>query len=295
MTAKEAFEGGVAVITGSGSGIGEGIARHAAALGMRVVLADIAEDRIARVAADIEADGGTAMPVPTDVTDAAALNRLAAIVQDRWGDVRLLINNAGIETMGYSWEVSAETWDRIIAINIAGVVHGVRAFLPRMLASGKRGYVANVSSVGGLGMMPTQTAYILTKHAVLSFCECLSLEMQAVDAPIHVSAILPGPVATRIFRDSPVGGARDFVEAQRAYMENMVQGGLTGLEAGRIILDGIAARQFWISTHPEVMAAMARDRGAHLSELQTPTLPDGVRAFLNQQYSEAGGLKGYRQ
>lgn len=295
MSAKDVFGGGIAVITGSGSGIGEGLARNAAALGMKVVLADVAADRIERVAREIKAAGGAAMPVPTDVTDPTALTRLAAIVHETWGDVRLLVNNAGIEVMGYSWEVPAEVWNKIPAVNIGGVVYGVRAFMPRMLEAGKPAFVANVSSVGGLGMMPTQTAYVATKHAVLSFTEGLSLEMQALNAPVHVSAILPGPVATRIFQDAPVAGETSFIEGQRAFMDKMVVGGLTGLEAGKVILDGIAAKRFWVSTHPEVMAALAKERGAYLSALASPTLPEGVRALLREQFSDAGSLEGYRK
>ena len=132
---REAFEGGVAVITGSGSGIGEGTVRYAASLGMKVVVSDIAEDRIARVAADINKDGGKAIAVPADVRDAKALDRLADAAEKAFGDVRLLINNAGIETLGYSWELSAEAWEKIIGININGVVQGVRAFAPRMIAA----------------------------------------------------------------------------------------------------------------------------------------------------------------
>ncbi len=281
MTAREAFEGGVAVITGSGSGIGEGTARYAASLGMKVVVSDIAEDRIARVAADINKDGGKAIAVPCDVRDAKALDRLADAAENAFGDVTFLMNNAGIETLGFVWELSAEAWDRILGININGVAHGVRAFAPRMIASGKPGYIANVSSVGGVGMMPTQTAYVMSKHAVLSFSECLSLEMQAKGAPIHVAAILPGPVKTRVFIDSQVGGDRDFVEGQRAFMENMIATGLTGLQAGEIILNGLAAKDFWITTHPEMLAHLVKERAAYLTAMKGPVLPEGMKKALS--------------
>jgi len=277
---REAFEGGVAVITGSGSGIGEGTARHAASLGMKVVVSDVAEDRIARVAADINKDGGKAIAVPADVRDAKALDRLADAAEKAFGDVRLLINNAGIETLGYSWELSAEAWEKIIGININGVVQGVRAFAPRMIAANKPAYIANVSSVGGVGQMPAQGAYVMSKHAVLSFSECLSLEMQAVGAPIHVAAILPGPVKTRVFIDSQVGGDRDFVEGQRAFMENMIADGLTGLQAGEVILNGLAANDFWITTHPEMLGYLVKERAAYLTAMKGPVLPDGTKKAL---------------
>jgi len=281
MTPKAAFSGGVAVITGAGSGIGEGLARCAAALGMKVVLADIATDRIERVAAEIRAAGGIALPVPTDVTDRHALERLADAAHDHFGDVRLLVNNAGIETIGYTWDIPAETWDKALAINLSGVIHGTRIFASRMLKAGKPAYIANVASVGALGMMPTQAPYMLTKHAVLSLTECLYLEMQLQEHPVHVSAVLPGLVATRIFEDAAADRASDFVERQRKIMKDMLaQGGLTPVEAGAIILEGIAAEQFWVSTHPQVTAHMAKARAAYLAELSTPMLAAEARSIL---------------
>jgi NADP-dependent 3-hydroxy acid dehydrogenase YdfG len=139
------LKGGVAVITGAGSGIGEGLARHAAEIGMTVVLADIAKDRIDKVAADIVAEKGKALAVPTDVSKPEALEALADAAYNAFGEVRLLINNAGIETLGYTWEIPAATWDKTLGININGVVHGVRAFVPRMIAAGKPAFIANTS------------------------------------------------------------------------------------------------------------------------------------------------------
>lgn len=280
--AKQALAGGVAVITGAGSGIGEGLARHAAALGMKVVLADIAKDRIEKVAAEITAAGGTALPVPTDVSDPGALDRLAETTRAGFGDVRLLVNNAGIETLGFTWEIPAALWEKTLNINIHGAIHGVRAFAPGMLAAGKPAYIANVASIGALGMMPVQTSYILSKHAILAFSECLYLEMQLKKAPVQVSAVLPGPVATRIFKDSE-GAADPVVVRHRQVMRDMLeQVGITPLAAAETILEQITAGNFWVSTHPDITAGMAQARAAHLSGLHPPVLPaevaDSVKA-----------------
>ncbi len=277
-----ALQGGVAVITGAGSGIGEGLAREAAAAGMKVVLADIAPHRIEKVAADIESAGGVALPVTTDVSDPAALEALAATAYDTFGSVRLLVNNAGIETLGLTWEIPADTWEKTLAINIHGVIHGVRAFAPRMIAAGEPAFIANTSSIGALGIMPVQTSYILSKHAVLAFSECLYLEMQVKRLPIHVSAVLPGPVATRIFTDS--SGTEDPVSSfHRKVMEDMLAAnGMTGLEAARVILPQIAAGEFWVSTHPDLTRAYAANRAAHLTALSTPALPPDVLASLGE-------------
>lgn len=281
MTLDEAFAGGAAVITGAGSGIGEGLARAAAGLGMKVALADIDAGRIQRVAGDIKDQGGQAIAIPTDVTDRHALQRLADAAYDSFGDVTLLVNNAGIESIGFIWETSAETWDKLLGVNVSGVVHGARIFAPRMLKSPRQTFIANIASIGGLGMMPTQAPYTMSKHAVLSFTECLFLEMQLQAKPVSVSAVLPGPVSTRIFEDAPADRSAAFVERQRNVMANMLsQGGMTPLEAAKIILEGIAAKQFWVSTHPEIMAYMAKARADYLANLATPVLADAAKQIL---------------
>ena len=237
----QALQGGVAVITGAGSGIGEALARQTAAMGMPTVLADIAEERVHAVAAEIQSQGGRALAVATDVSDPEAMDALASITEDTFGTARLLINNAGVETLGFSWELPPETWRRSQGVNVDGVINGVRAFMPQMIASGEPAFIANTSSLGGLATMPVQTAYIVSKHAVLAFSECLRLEMQVKALPISVSAILPGPIATPIFRDA--AGAGDPVsEAHREMMRAMIEGGgMSPEEAAGIILPQIAA------------------------------------------------------
>lgn len=276
----EVFKGGVAVITGAGSGIGEGLARLAAQQGMRVVLADVAMERAEKVVEDIRAGGAEALAVHTDVSEPEALDRLAAITHETFGDVTLLVNNAGIETLGFCWELPAAVWEKTLNINIHGAIHGVRAFAPRMLEAGKRAWIANTTSIGGLGMMPIQTSYVLSKHAILSFSECLYLEMQVKKAPIQVSAILPGPVATRIFEDSKTG--EDPVNAHhREIMRNMLKAdGISGYEAAERILPQLAAGKFWVSTHPEITAEFAANRARHLSSQSDPMLPPEVLAGL---------------
>jgi len=283
MSADTVFKGGAAVITGAGSGIGEGIARRAAGIGMRVMIADIAVDRAEAVAADIRAGGGEALAVRTDVRVPSELDRLAHLAYAEFGDVKLLVNNAGIETLGFVWELPVERWETTLAVNIHGVIHGVRAFAPRMLKSRDQTFIANVASIGGVGMMPVQTPYILSKHAILSFTECLYLEMQLQERPVSVSAVLPGPVATRIFEDANGADAEPIIAGHREIMRRMLaEHGITPLEAGQIILDGIAAHHFWVSTHPEMTAEMARARADHLAGLTTPRMNDQMRAILKR-------------
>ena len=149
-----------------------------------------------------------------------------------------------------------------------------------MIDAGEQAFIANTSSIGALGIMPVQTSYILSKHAVLAFSECLYLEMQLKQLPISVSAILPGPVATRIFTDS--AGTDDEVSRfHRKVMEDMLaDNGMTGREAAKIILPQIAAGEFWVSTHPEMTGEYAANRARHLTALSAPALPPEVLASL---------------
>ena len=278
MSELDVFRGGVAVITGAGSGIGEGMARTAARVGAVVVLADIARERAERVAEEIRSAGGVAHALPVDTADASSLDALAREVHARFGDVRLLVNNAGIETIGLAWELSAEAWERIVRINVLGPIHGVRAFAPRMLAAKKRAFIANVASVGAFGYMPVQNPYVMSKHAVLSFSEGLRLEMEWTGAPVSVSVVTPGPVATRIFLDGHVQG--EGAAQHRSQMQAMVGAGISGLEAGERILRGVASGDFWVSTHPDMTLAMAKQRAEHLATLSTPALTPPLRALL---------------
>ena len=241
----EVFRGGVAVITGGGSGIGRGLACLAAEQGMRVVVADIDLERARGVVAEIEGAGGEALAVCVDVGDANSMDALARATHDRFGDVRLLVNNAGIETLGFSWELDAAIWDKTLNINIHGAVHGVRAFAPRMLASGQPAWIANTASIGGLGIMPIQTSYIMSKHALIAFSECLYLEMQ------------------------------------RDLMHGMLEAdGISGEEAARRILPQIAAGDFWVSTHPDITREFAANRARHLETLGVPSLPQETLAAM---------------
>ena len=278
---RDVFGGGVAVITGAGAGIGEGLSRRACELGMKVVLADIAGDRVEALAAELRSAGAEVMPVTVDVGRPEELDRLAERVHAAWGDVRLLVNNAGIETMGLSWEIPAARWEQTLNVNIHGVIHGVRAFAPRMLASGKPACIANLASIGSFSVMPTQTAYMVTKHAVQAFTECLYLEMQLTGKPVQVSSIIPGMVKTSIFDAKAGEGEPDGARRYRTVMREMMAGyGMDLAEACRIIFDKLAAGEFWVDTQPEMTADCVNGRVAFLKERAYPEIPGAARGLL---------------
>lgn len=277
----EAFTGGVAVITGAGGGIGAGLARRAGAIGMKVVLADISLERAEAVAAELRATGAAAMAAAVDVSRPEELDRLADHVHAVWGDVRLLVNNAGIETIGMSWEIPAARWEQTLNVNIHGVVHGVRAFAPRMLASGKPACIANLASTGSFYVMPTQTAYIMTKHAIEAYTECLYLEMQMTGKPVQVSSIIPGMVKTGIFDAEAGAGEPEGARRHRAVMRDLMANyGMDLTEAATVIFDKLAAGRFWVDTQPEMTDDAVGARIAFLTKRANPELAPLGRSLL---------------
>lgn len=282
MTEEEkVFSGGVAVITGAGAGIGMGIARRCGQIGMTVIVTDVDRAKAEKVAAEIVAAGGKAEAIQVDVSKPSALDALALDVFDRHGAVRLLVNNAGIETIGYSWEIPADRWETTLNVNIHGVVHGVRAFVPHMLRVGEEAWVANLASIGSFGIMPTQTAYIMSKHAIQSFSECLYLEMQVAKAPINVCSIIPGMLKTSIFDPETGKGEPADAAAHRAIMADMMANYGMDLDEGcRLFVEGMAARKFWISSQPEMTEQALAARIGLFQEQAAPALNDQTRALL---------------
>lgn len=276
MSAREVFGGGVAVITGAGAGIGAGLARHASRLGMTVVLVDINADAIAKLRDEIRAAGGSATDVVCDVRDADAVQALADDVYRNLGPVRLLVNNAGIEQFGYLWDTPVANWQRVVDINISGVFHGIRAFLPKMMAAEAPAWVWNLSSIGGVAVVPLQAPYIMSKHAVLALTECLNLEVQSAghDHHLHVQAVLPGAVVSEIFEsaggvDSGDAGA---AEGQRAAMLDIKAEAMDPLAAAEVVFEQAARGDFYLLTQPDYVGSAMAERARVLSSQEAPRL-----------------------
>ncbi|MCP2167859.1 SDR family NAD(P)-dependent oxidoreductase [Goodfellowiella coeruleoviolacea] len=277
--AKTLFGGGVAVITGAGAGIGAGLARHAALeLGMTVVLADVDTAAIAALRAELEAAGARAVDVACDVRDPRALERLAERAVTEVGPVRLLVNNAGVEQFGYLWDTPVANWARLASININGVFHGIRAFLPRMLAEPGRSWVWNLSSIGGVSAAPLQASYIMSKHAVLALTECLHQEVELAGHArhVHVQAVLPGAVASNIFESAGAveDGDTAAAEEHRAAMLKVKAQAMDPLDAARVFFDQAAAGEFYLTSQPFVVDAMAA-RADTLVHRRAPALGQG--------------------
>jgi NAD(P)-dependent dehydrogenase (short-subunit alcohol dehydrogenase family) len=267
VTTAETMGGGVAVITGAAGGLGAGLAHAASDVGMTVIVVDVVADRLEGVAADIRAKGGKAFPFVVNVADASAVDAFAKTIHERFGDVRLLINNAAVEALGRIWEVPAEVWQRTFSINVLGIANGIRALLPRMIERGQPCYVSNLASVGMLGVLPKHGVYIASKAAIFALTETLYLDLEPLGKPICVSAVLPHGVASRIIQD-----AFRTEEAQGLATATMEHVGMMmdPMMAGRVVLDGIATGAFWVSSHPDEMARSAHDRGGHFMRMDVP-------------------------
>jgi short-subunit dehydrogenase len=266
------LDNGVAVITGAASGIGKGIAKAAASRRMKLVLVDVATDGLNALAAELEQHGVEVLACRADVQDAAALEGVADATFERFGSVRLLVNNAGLGAVGHLWELPSEQLARTVGVNILGPMLSVRAFLPRMIASASPGFITNLSSAGALAMVPLQGAYILSKHAVLSYSECLSLELQLAAPFIQVSAVLPGSVRTGIF-SSATGVTGSAAIAHAELMNSILdEHGISPEEAGELILGQVAEGKFWIDTHPDLLKQLAEERAEYLRQRRSPSL-----------------------
>lgn len=277
MSARATFSGGVAVITGAGAGIGAGLARYASSLGMTVVLADIDAVAIAALRDELCAAGGTAVDIGCDVRDPDAIQELADRVYRDVGPVRLLVNNAGVEQFGFLWDTPIANWQRVVDINISGVFHGIRAFLPKMMATYEEAWVWNLSSVGGVVAIPLQAPYIMSKHAVLALTECLHLDVQLAghDHHIHVQAVLPGAVVSNIFESAggvdPDAGDATAAEAQRSAMLDIKAAAMDPLAAAETVFEQAAEGRFYLLTQQAVASAMA-DRANVLAAQRHPVL-----------------------
>lgn len=271
MTAQDVFEGGLAVITGAGSGVGEGLARYAASVGMRVVIADIDEPAAVRVRDVIRATGAESWSFAVDVRDADRMDSLARFAAER-GSVRLLVNNAGVEQFGYLWDTPVQNWRRIVDININGVFHGIRSFVPAMIAQGVPAHVWNVASVGALTHIPWQAPYLMSKQAVLGMTEALRVDLDAAGSNVHVGVVMPAAVASNIFTSAGgVDGAGEPVaEAAREQMMTLVPTATDPFEAAAEIFSQAARGEFYLLPQEEYALALLHRRGAQLGERRTP-------------------------
>jgi NAD(P)-dependent dehydrogenase (short-subunit alcohol dehydrogenase family) len=277
------FKGKVAVITGAASGIGLGLAVRCAREGMKVVLADIEKNALEKAQADLDpfAPGAETLTVVTDVSDPEDVQALARQTRDRFGAVHLLCNNAGVAAGAALWESSDNDCQWVLGVNLMGVIHGIRAFVPMMIAGGEPGHIVNTASLTGVSTFHPCALYHLTKHGVVALSEQLFHDLRLRKTGIGVSVLCPGFVNTRImdsernrpgrFRDAgpPPETAPNEIET---VFRKMVQEGMPAAQVADLVFKAILEDKLFIFTHPETRAHIRSRMEAMLGE-RNPMIP----------------------
>ena len=267
--------GKTAVVTGAASGIGRSLARRLAAVGMRVVLADVEADALAATAADV---GDGALAVTTDVTSGEQVEELAARAYDAFGAVDVLCNNAGVFQGGLLWECTDSDFEWTLGVNLWGILHGIRAFVPRMLAAGTEGHVVNTVSMAGLATTPFSGPYNVSKFAAMAATECLAHDLATIGAPIKVSAVCPGLVDTEIARSRRNRPAALTTEQHEgaAFVEQALADGTAGSMSpdavADLVVEAVLDERFLVPTRPSY-AQQLTDRCEDLVARQVPRSP----------------------
>ncbi|HEX5416124.1 MAG TPA: SDR family NAD(P)-dependent oxidoreductase [Chloroflexota bacterium] len=262
------FQDKVAVVTGAASGIGFALAERFAREGMKVVLADVEVDALARAEAELRGRRATVLAVRTDVRQASEVDALAEQTLAAFGGVHVVCNNAGVVVFKSSWEHTLADWEWVLGVNLWGVIHGVRTFVPIMLRQGTEGHIVNTASMGGLVTGPFFGSYIVSKHGVVALSENLSGELARIGAPVKVSVLCPNVVRTNIMDSarnrphaltnpeeaSPASAEAQGVDAEiRKYLE---EEGFAPAQIADHVVAAIRADTFYILTHPETKEAV---------------------------------------
>lgn len=270
------LRGKCAVVTGAASGIGRAMADAFAAEGMRVVLADIEPAALEEAAAAVRARGSAALAVPTDVSQAEQVQALADRAAAEFERVDVVCNNAGVALSGPTWEHTLADWQWLLGVNLWGVVHGVRAFVPLMLKQGGEGHIVNTGSVAGLTSNPFMSIYNVSKHAVVTLSETLQKELTLLGTQVRVSVLCPGFVNTRILeaeRNRPAALRNADATERHPTFEEMARAalaaGLPPAEVAAQVVDAVKTGRFYILTHPE-FGPRVRERMEDILEGRTP-------------------------
>jgi NAD(P)-dependent dehydrogenase (short-subunit alcohol dehydrogenase family) len=296
----ELTAGKVAVVTGAASGIGRAIAERFAMAGLNIVLADVEETALAAAEQKVADLGVKTLAVRTDVSDEASVQALAAAAADRFGAVHVLCNNAGVASASDPWFGPVSAWQWVLGVNLWGVIHGIRAFLPVMATQGE-GHIVNTASIAGLvpGLHPS---YDASKHAVVAVSEDLYMQMTVAGLPVGVSVLCPGWVRTAIFdaeRNWPeamgdIPPQALTAEVTMPHLRRAVDAGLDPAAVADLVFDAVAAGRFWVLTSPEFTPIAVRRwegiaRGDNPAlDVELPGLPPRAQLLAEVQQLLAG-------
>jgi NAD(P)-dependent dehydrogenase (short-subunit alcohol dehydrogenase family) len=264
----DSFSRKTAVITGAGSGLGLALARALANEGARLVLADINADDLAAAESGLREHGADCTSCVTDVAWSGSVDALAAQAKAHYGRVHLLFNNAGVAVAAPVWESSEADWQWLIGVNVMGIVHGLRSFVPDMIAHGETCHIVNTASVAGLITPPGFSAYTVTKHAAVALSEVLYQDLMVRTTQIGVSVLCPAYFPTRIadsarnrpasLRDRDAKPAATDNETEAQVRHAVERGKLSADDIARITLEGIRAGKFYILPHPNIKPSIEK-------------------------------------
>ncbi len=277
------LRGKVAVVTGAASGIGLALAERFASEGMKVVMADIEAAPLAAVADGLRRRGAAVLATRVDVSSPDEVERLARETYEAFGAAHVLCNNAGVAVIGAVHEHTLADWQWVVNVNLWGVIHGVRAFLPRMLAGGDEGHIVNTASMAGLTTAPFMSVYDVTKHGVVALSEAMYKEAQVTGSPIGVSVVCPGLIDTNIMRSSrnrpealaEQGKAGPMAQAFGQNLSDRLAGGYPPSEVAEQVVEGIRVGRFYIVPAQLEVKGNISIRAQDLLELRNPTLRRG--------------------
>lgn len=254
----------VAVVTGAGSGIGRALAMACAQRGMAVVAADIEEPALRQTLQLLQAQGAPCIAHLCDVVSEAQVQALADASWSAYGRVDWLFNNAGVAVLGPVWKATPDDWSWVLGVNLMGVVHGLRAFVPRMLEAGAPAHVVNTASAAGLATLAGSGVYCASKHAVVALSECLQHDLRAAGAPIGVSVLCPSLLPSAIdasARNRPSNWAQTAAPPP-AYVERVRTGmdasEITAADAAAATLQAIENGSFYVMPHSHTWASVER-------------------------------------
>jgi NAD(P)-dependent dehydrogenase (short-subunit alcohol dehydrogenase family) len=271
--------GKTAVITGAASGIGLSLARRFGAEAMKLVMADIEPDALAAAAASRRAAGIDVVTRVTDVSKGGQVDELGQVALDAFGAVHLVCNNAGVGGGGLINTLTTSDWEWVLGVNLWGVIHGMRVFLPMLLEQGE-GHIVNTASVAGLFAAPFMGPYNASKFAVVAISETAHNELAMTGSEVGISVLCPSWVKTRIhesarnrpddLRNDDDDGAAESMVAEA--IEGFVAGGLSPEAVADQVADAVAAKRFYILTHPDSKEMVRQRMDAILDDAPPPFL-----------------------
>jgi NAD(P)-dependent dehydrogenase (short-subunit alcohol dehydrogenase family) len=260
------FKDKVAVVTGGASGLGLAMARRFAAEGMKLVLADVEEEALRRVELELRKAGVPVIGIWTDVSRSQDIERLAEKALATFGAVHVLCNNAGVAPSGAVWENTVADWEWVLGVNVWGVIHGVRTFLPIMLRQDTGCHVVNTASVAGLLSVPNMGIYCVSKHAVVTLSECLHHDLAQRRAKIGVSVLCPAYVPTGIvdsernrpalLRNPPRTKTPEELAREEQMRHAVLSGRVSAEQVADEVFEAVREDRFYILTHPKIKGAI---------------------------------------